>query len=59
MVSAYGAEHVGIGTDMDGVGRSTLPSYAEFAVLPRFLGKRGLMTERRRVRSNRVRFVLH
>ena len=42
MVDAYGARHVGIGTDMDGIGRSTLPSYAEFAELPRYLGKRGL-----------------
>ena len=42
LVNAYGAEHVGIGTDMDGLGRSTLPSYAEFAELPQYLSKRGL-----------------
>ena len=42
MVGLLGAEHVGIGTDMDGVGKSTLPSYAEFAELPGYLSKRGL-----------------
>ena len=42
LVQAYGATHVGIGTDMDGLGRSTLPSYAEFAELPGYLAKRGL-----------------
>ena len=42
LVGAYGAAHVGIGTDMDGLGRSTLPSYAEFAELPGYLAKRGL-----------------
>ena len=42
LVNAYGASHVGVGTDMDGLGRSTLPSYAEYAELPRYLGKRGL-----------------
>jgi membrane dipeptidase len=42
MVNAYGATHVGIGTDMDGIGRSTLPSYVEFAELPHYLSKRGL-----------------
>ena len=42
MVGAYGASRVGIGTDMDGIGRSTLPSYAEFAQLQGYLGKRGL-----------------
>ena len=42
MVTVFGASHVGIGTDMDGIGRSVLPSYAEFAELPRYLSKRGL-----------------
>jgi membrane dipeptidase len=42
MTNAFGADHVGIGTDMDGLGRSTLPSYAEFAELPRYLAARGL-----------------
>jgi membrane dipeptidase len=42
LVGAYGAAHVGIGTDMDGLGRSTLPSYAEFAQLPAYLSRRGL-----------------
>lgn len=42
LVNAYGQAHVGIGTDMDGLGRSTLPSYAEFAELPAYLSKRGL-----------------
>ncbi len=31
-----------VGTDMNGLGRSTLPSYAEFAELPGYLAKRGL-----------------
>jgi membrane dipeptidase len=42
LVQAYGETHVGIGTDMDGLGRSVLPSYAEFAELPGYLSKRGL-----------------
>ncbi|MBI3371451.1 MAG: membrane dipeptidase [Betaproteobacteria bacterium] len=42
MVDAYGASHVGIGSDMFGLGRSTMPSYAEFAQLPDYLAKRGL-----------------
>lgn len=42
MADTYGAAHVGIGTDMDGLGRSTLPGYTEFAQLPDYLAKRGL-----------------
>jgi membrane dipeptidase len=43
MVEAYGAQHVGIGTDMFGLfPRSTVPSYAEYALLPDYLAKRGL-----------------
>ncbi len=42
MADAYGPAHVGIGTDMDGLGRSTLPSYEEFAELPAYLAKRRL-----------------
>jgi membrane dipeptidase len=42
LVAAYGAEHVGVGTDMDGLGHSTLPGYAEFAELPGHLARRGL-----------------
>src|SRR4051812_8479957 len=43
MVETYGARHVGIGTDMFGLyPRSTLPSYAEYALLPEYLGKRGM-----------------
>jgi membrane dipeptidase len=41
LAQTYGPSHVGIGTDMDGLGRSTLPSYAEFAELPTYLAKRG------------------
>jgi membrane dipeptidase len=38
-----GAAHVGIGSDMHGLGpRSLMPSYAEFASLEELLGKRGL-----------------
>jgi membrane dipeptidase len=42
MAEAYGPMHVGIGSDMDGLGRSTMPTYAEFAELPQYLAKRGL-----------------
>lgn len=42
MVDAYGASHVGIGSDMFGLPRSVLPSYAEFAELPGYLARRGL-----------------
>ena len=38
-----GAAHVGIGSDMHGLGpRSLMPDYAEFASLEELLGKRGL-----------------
>ncbi len=42
MADAYGPMHVGIGSDMDGLGRSTMPTYAEFAELPQLLARRGL-----------------
>jgi len=42
MVKRFGAEHVGIGTDMYGLPRSVIPSYREFAELPDALAKRGL-----------------
>jgi membrane dipeptidase len=42
MADTYGPKHVGIGTDMDGLGRSTIPTYAEFAELPALLARRGL-----------------
>lgn len=41
-VQAYGADHVGIGTDMFGVPRSVVPNYREFARLPGYLAQRGL-----------------
>lgn len=37
-----GAAHVGIGSDMHGLVRTVMPSYAEFASLEGELGKRGL-----------------
>jgi len=42
MVKRFGAEHVGIGTDMFGLPRSVIPSYREFAELPDVLARRGL-----------------
>ena len=42
LAEAYGAGHVGIGTDMIGLARSTLPSYAEYPLLPDLLAKRGM-----------------
>ncbi len=42
LADTYGPGHVGIGTDMDGLGKSTLPSYVEFSQLPEYLAKRGL-----------------
>ncbi len=41
-VQAYGAAHIGIGTDMFGVPRSVVPSYREFARLAEYLAQRGL-----------------
>ena len=46
MVEAYGAKHVGIGSDMFGLSpRSTLPSYSEYALLPEYLTKRGMKAD--------------
>jgi membrane dipeptidase len=43
MAEAYGARHVGIGSDMFGLSpRSSMPSYVEFAQVPDFLAKRGM-----------------
>jgi membrane dipeptidase len=42
MTKRLGADHVGVGTDMFGLPRSVIPSYAEYAQLPDVLAKRGL-----------------
>jgi membrane dipeptidase len=42
LAEAYGAKHVGIGTDMIGLAKSTIPSYAEYLPLPDLLAKRGM-----------------
>jgi membrane dipeptidase len=42
LAQTYGAEHVGIGTDMFGLPRTIIPSYEEFARLPDHLAKRGM-----------------
>jgi membrane dipeptidase len=43
MAEAFGTRHVGVGSDMFGLlPRSAMPSYAEFAELPGYLGKRGM-----------------
>jgi membrane dipeptidase len=46
MAEAYGAQHVGVGSDMFGLlPRSAMPTYAEYAELPGYLGKRGMKPE--------------
>jgi membrane dipeptidase len=46
MADAFGARHVGVGSDMFGLlPRSAMPSYAEYAELPGYLGKRGMKPE--------------
>jgi len=43
LVEAYGARHVGIGSDMFGLSpRSAMPSYVEFAQVPGYLAKLGM-----------------
>ena len=42
LVQTYGAEHIGIGSDMFGLTRTIMPSYDEFAELAGRLAKRGL-----------------
>ena len=42
LAQTYGAEHVGIGSDMQGLVRSIMPSYDEFGALPAYLAKRGM-----------------
>lgn len=42
MRKRFGAQHVGIGTDMFGLPRTVIPSYAEFSELPDLLARRGL-----------------
>lgn len=46
LVESLGAAHVGVGTDMFGLGGSTaMPGYAQFAELEELLVKRGLKSE--------------
>jgi membrane dipeptidase len=42
LAQAYGAAHVGIGSDMFGLTRTIMPSYEEFSALPAYLEKRGM-----------------
>ena len=42
MAKRFGPDHVGIGTDMFGLPRSSIPSYGEFAQLPPLLAQHGL-----------------
>jgi membrane dipeptidase len=44
MTRQLGVEHVGVGTDMFGLPRSVIPTYAEFAQLADILTRRGLNT---------------
>lgn len=45
MVKRFGAQHVGVGTDMHGLPRSVIPTYAEFARLADILAARGLTAD--------------
>jgi len=42
MTKQLGIEHVGVGTDMHGLPRSVIPTYAEYAQLADVLARRGL-----------------
>jgi len=42
MVGLLGVAHVGIGSDLNGIRRTIMPGYAQFAALEGALGSRGL-----------------
>lgn len=42
LAGELGAAHVGVGSDMNGLIRTVIPSYAEYARLDEMLGKRGM-----------------
>lgn len=42
LAQTYGAEHVGIGSDIQGIVRSIMPGYDEFGALPGMLAKRAM-----------------
>jgi membrane dipeptidase len=42
MAKRFGPRHVGIGTDINGLPGTVVPSYGELALLPAPLGQRGL-----------------
>jgi membrane dipeptidase len=42
MAKRFGPRHVGIGTDINGLPGTVIPSYGEFALLPALLEQRGL-----------------
>lgn len=45
MVRTLGASHVGIGTDLYGLGSTVMPGYEQFAQLEELMVKRGLKAE--------------
>jgi membrane dipeptidase len=45
MVEALGAAHVGIGSDLNGIVRTIMPGYEQFAALEDALGSRKLKDE--------------
>ena len=45
MVAALGVAHVGIGSDLNGITRTVMPGYAQFAALEDLLARRGLASE--------------
>jgi membrane dipeptidase len=45
MVAALGVAHVGIGSDLNGITRTIMPGYAQFAALEELLAQRGLAKE--------------
>jgi microsomal dipeptidase-like Zn-dependent dipeptidase len=42
MANRFGPNHVGIGTDINGLPGTVIPSYGELALLPALLEQRGL-----------------
>jgi membrane dipeptidase len=45
LAEALGPEHAGVGSDMNGLPTSAMPSYREFPALAEILAKRGVKTE--------------
>ena len=44
LAETLGVEHAGVGTDMDGMPSSVIPTYKEFLALAELMAKRGVST---------------